>query len=765
MTGSTAAGGAGSGARAVRVFWFGMHKVLVETEFRLLQDMGYEVFRPPYRSPLVDQSASQSRDHGNSTLAADVHRELSSHDFFSNPITPRIGELLNAHFDAIVVTIAPHWLKSALKAFKATVIFRCYGQIEPLSLALAHNGSGRLIEGRDNFHFLPHAQETLDDEEPWLAARATVVPYWLSGDVLTRREAWRQSAATRRPSVALACPNITHAYYGAHFKYLKRYFEERCFRYYGVQLVPNADLNVVGTLPRDEQLGSMAEESGFLYTYRERDVCYLPPIEMMLMGGPVLYLSGSLLDRYGDGTGPGRVVDEAAAGVQAKRLIRGDAALADDIIESQAAVAYRYTPQHGEPTFRRAFERILSPRPAPPAPLPESRPCTTQRVLLIAHLGGYFERDGQYGAIHGIARVMRQFVRALTDRGVAVSVTYAGADRREIHGFYAASCKDPALLETLAMARVAAMPAQALRDRYSYAVVAHYHLFPEANEFPLPLLAYVPDYLPHFFEGRGWFVENPSDIECGRRLCATARRVLTNSAFSERYLPQSRLQVPADRIAVIPLPYLGRAGSQTGAPPPSAVAEELACEPYIFYPTQPHPNKRLDLLVLAWLLVNRHRSAPVRLVLTAGALPSQLLALVDAASMQRYLHLLPAIADETVEWLYSNARCLSFSSELEGNFPTQVLEALRLECPVVCTDNPLIVSELGELARFLQVAPFGDVAAFARRIDHCVDHRPAALKQQRLVSQRILQKFSYEDFGDRVSQLHRFMSSQEKEDD
>ena len=117
--------------------------------------------------------------------------------------------------------------------------------------------------------------------------------------------------------------------------------------------------------------------------------------------------------------------------------------------------------------------------------------------------------------------------------------------------------------------------------------------------------------------------------------------------------------------------------------------------------------------------------------------------------------------DASVEWLYSRARCLAFSSELEGNFPTQVLEALHLDCPVVCTDNPLIVTELGELTLYLQVAPFGDVAEFAQRISFCVDHRDRALRTQRLASRQILNRFSYENFRSNVASLHRRMKSEE----
>jgi glycosyltransferase involved in cell wall biosynthesis len=741
-----------------RIFWLGMHKILVETEFRLLQNMGYEVFRPPYLTSIVDQSVSTSTDFGNATLPEDVRARLSGYNFFYNTIGPEIAALLNEHFDAVVVTINPDWLKTALNAFTGIVIYRCYGQLGLVSASLTHNGCRSLITQRESFHFLPHAPECLDDEFPWLVERATVVPYWLTRDVLEFRGAWWRATQERRASVALTCPNIKNSYYNAHFRYLKRFFEERCFRYYGVQIEPNADPNVVGTLKRDEQLSRLATESGFLYTYRERNVCYLPPIEMMVMGGPVLYFPESLLARYFGERTPGLVRDEAEAIAGAKRLIAGDSGFISEIVASQSAVAYRYMPAFGEAVFRAELDRIL-PLSSPPANVLWAS--SSKRVLVIAHVGGYIRRNGEFASIHGIPRVMRQFVRALNEFKVPVTVTFAGGDRAEILGFYASGCEDPSLVDAIDFADVIGLATHELRAGYEYAVVAHYHFFPEANDLDLPLLAYVPDYLPHFFEGRGWFEEVQSDIDCGRTLVSRARLVLTNSSFSEKYLPGSKLHVAPERIRMFPLPFLGSADTRAERARPSSLPAVLEDDGFIFYPTQPHPHKRLDLLVMAWLLVNQNRSNPIRLVLTTGVIAPRLLELIEAVSMGPWLLLLPELEDASVEWLYSRARCLAFSSELEGNFPTQVLEALHLDCPVVCTDNPLIITELGELALYLQVAPFGDVAEFAQRISYCVDHRDCALRTQRLASRQILQRFSYENFRSNVASLHRRMKSEE----
>src|SRR3954451_21877723 len=115
--------------RNQRLFWLGMHKVLSRTELPRLRQLGYEVFNPPYLSTIYDQSANLEWDKDQpSTLPAEVFDRLSKYNFFYNHIEPEIAELLNTYFDAVVVTILPHWLAPILTTFRKTIIYRTYGQ-------------------------------------------------------------------------------------------------------------------------------------------------------------------------------------------------------------------------------------------------------------------------------------------------------------------------------------------------------------------------------------------------------------------------------------------------------------------------------------------------------------------------------------------------------------------------------------------------------------------------------------------------------------
>jgi len=344
-----------------RIFWLGAHKLLVNTELVRLRELGFEVFNPPYLSHVNDQSADTRWDDSQvTTLPPEVFQRLSRYNFFYNAIDPEIAELLNEHFDAVVVTIVARWAREMLRAYKGPCVFRAYGQTSFLSSDFESIGARRLIEKRENFYFCPHSDETLDGEADWLRARSQVVPYCLSSEVIDWRGRWNETGQ-HNGDILVTAPNIGgNPFHLAHYQFVKEYFYQDHFRLVGVQPVDVDDEQVVGSLHREEQLEMFARASGYLYTYRDPRVCYLPPIEMMIMGGPVAYLSGSLLARYVGKGGPG----EARTVMEAHRLcdaIRaGDSGLIREIVASQVPVGRKYEPAEVWPVFDRVVGGLLS---------------------------------------------------------------------------------------------------------------------------------------------------------------------------------------------------------------------------------------------------------------------------------------------------------------------------------------------------------------------------------------------------------------------
>lgn len=344
----------------MRVFWFGNHKLLITTELPRLRDLGYEVFCP---NNGIQNQEHQSSSNGWSvdqptTLPSNTFLELSKFDFFNRQITQRISKILNENFEIVIVTIDPGWLTEVIRNFRGKVVYRTYGHVVNMSDYLFKIGAMRAIIERDNFWYVPHSQESAVHEHSWLRDRMEMVPYCLGQDSLDNMDRWQPKIA----EIMVSCPNIANPFYREHFKYLKKYFDEKFFRYYGVQTGVYSDNRLVGTMSFPQILQKFRDSKGFLYAYRSPLVCFLPPIEMMVTGGPVVFFQGSLLDQYfADEMAPGRACNESEALELCRRILADDQSLITAILASQIRVRARYLPDYVWPIFDKVFGQILSP--------------------------------------------------------------------------------------------------------------------------------------------------------------------------------------------------------------------------------------------------------------------------------------------------------------------------------------------------------------------------------------------------------------------
>lgn len=346
-----------------RVFWLGMHKVLTQTELPRLRQLGFEVYNPPYLSDIEDQSAVREWAASPTSLPEEVYLKLNATNFFYQPISGEIAEILNEYFDAVIVTINPSWLKHLMNAYKGPVIFRTYGQPSSLSQELIRNGAFISIFDRENFWFCPHSEYTLDIEDDLLLERMQIVPYCLTPDVFLIKDQWAFNASGAK--IGLLCPRVADVpYYIENYGYINRFFSGEDFRIFGAQTVTSEDPRVVGTLERNEFLQQLSKLRGFVYHYTEPTVCYLPPIEFMTIGGPVVFQSGSLLARYFSGrNSPGMAKDVEELALLAKRLWNSEQGFISEVIESQGDVRKLYSPEYVWPRFDDAFCKMLNSKP------------------------------------------------------------------------------------------------------------------------------------------------------------------------------------------------------------------------------------------------------------------------------------------------------------------------------------------------------------------------------------------------------------------
>jgi hypothetical protein len=406
-----------------RIFWLGMHKILVRTELNRLRMLGYEVFNPPYLSHIPDQSAEMNWDEKQeSTLPPSIFSKLKSYNFFYNSIAPEIAQILNEYFDAVLVTIHPDWLNEVLKVFQGKIIFRSYGQIATLSESLFHNGGYKIIANHSDFHFMPHAPEVVESEELWLKELAKPVPYCLTEDIFKYKNTFA-SKPSNSSTIAVSCPNIDSNHYYHHYLFIKKNLPPH-YLMYGAQLRKVHDDQVIGTIPREDLISRFQNSAAYLYFYQEPRVCYLPPIEFMILGGPVIFLKGSLLDRYfGNTPTPARAQNIQEAVDICEKIRSGDNELVQKIVSLQDSIWKRYDPDFVWPKFDAAIHEAMaaekknlsSPFISSFKSLNEQQKAK-KRIFIFHHFPGdcVHGDSGRYFSNDGIPRVTRKMVKALT---------------------------------------------------------------------------------------------------------------------------------------------------------------------------------------------------------------------------------------------------------------------------------------------------------------------------------------------------------------
>lgn len=544
--------------RKKRIFWLGMHVVLTKTELPRLISLGYEVFNPPYLADTIDQSANLNWQMPSSSLPIEVLKKLSSTNFYYAKISDDVAEILNEFFDIVIVTINPGWLNSILSAFKGPIIFRTFGQPYSLSSELINIGAIYKILDRENFWFSPHSSLTIEIEDDWLIDRMKIVPYSLAPDIFNHQDTWRYDEKSK--VIGLLCPRAADIpYYNAHYRHLGHYFPGENFNIFGAQQVNLDDPRIVGTLDRSDYLDRFSKLRGYVYHYEEPYVCYLPPIEFMVIGGPVAFMRGSLLSKYFKVMGensPGEASDINSLVAINKKFESGDLGFIDEVINSQEKIRKLYSPDYVYPIFDKEFKEMIEGRPAhPPVKFIESTKSDTAWVspqnttlLLFHHFGPLIHKHGDsFHCSEGIARVARLMINALLSIENNVLITAYKSDAERVKGFFKTDenlkkcikviCVDEGsnIGDSVEIALNKIIPARVTKLNLYHRVfirgmrkflriyskfltksyielvnknpgirkiiIPHYYLFPEALKIKgKSLYLYLPDYLPHFYK-------------------------------------------------------------------------------------------------------------------------------------------------------------------------------------------------------------------------------------------------------------------------
>jgi hypothetical protein len=345
-----------------RLLWIVNHQALMRAEVPILCALGWEVFIPKlvpppakYRSGAV----SYEFDAG-LTLPGTELAVLNLQDFYQRPWSPTVEAIVNDSFDVLVTSVSRFTLplSEAVWKFEGTVVARVFGLQHPRRYSEwppTHRPDfmAELEAIGDRFLFAQAFPNLAEIEDEPLRGRARTVTQALSPDVYRHEHTWRGS----RTDALFLCPAINDGnYYASIYRGLKESFGDLPHRIFGRQFGAICDPVVLPYMNDHELIELFAEAPVFVYPSCEPRHVHLAVLEAMIVGTPVVYRCGALLDHIAGERLPGACADDAEMRATTARLLAGDRELAARISASQGRILAAFA----DDLARRQWQDLLT---------------------------------------------------------------------------------------------------------------------------------------------------------------------------------------------------------------------------------------------------------------------------------------------------------------------------------------------------------------------------------------------------------------------
>jgi glycosyltransferase involved in cell wall biosynthesis len=351
--------------RARRLIWIVNHRTLLPAEIPIFRELGYEVLIPkivPSHDPAFRSSVVTDEYDVTLSLPADVLEVLNRQDFYEQAWSPRLTELVNEHFDVIVTSISSYVtpLVEAARHFDGRIIARVFGREDPRTYTEFFTGLEladvlpALAAMGDRFVFGQGFDSIAPVEGAELRRRAHTITVPLPRSTYQHADTWRGDAG----NLVLLCPEIaTSPYYREIYDGIERDFGDLPHVIFGRQSEPVDDARVLPYLTEEGLFNLYAAAPAFVYPSAEPRHVHYSPIEAMVVGTPVLYRRGGLIDMLAGARLPGACADTLEMRAKAEQLLAGDGALAGAIRDGQQPIVDAFSVE----TAARQWKGVLLP--------------------------------------------------------------------------------------------------------------------------------------------------------------------------------------------------------------------------------------------------------------------------------------------------------------------------------------------------------------------------------------------------------------------
>jgi hypothetical protein len=348
-----------STAEPRRILWVLNHRRLMPDELGILRSLGFAVFTPrvlPSGTDWRSTAVEENPDREALRLPPETLALLERYRFYERPWTPTLASILNEHFEAVVTALYPAPFISAVRHFRGRVIARAFGREGDANYASwiaawQQPGLEDAIAALGSRYVFGQAYPVLAEvERPPHARRAVTLPLPAPGWVAPAAGSWTGEGR----DLLFLCPLIGASdYYEAVYRRIKQVAGDIPHRIFGHQTAPVHDPAVLPPTDDAALLSLYASTAAFVYPAVEPRHLHYSPLEAMMVGAPVLYLRGALLDRMAGEALPGACAGLDEMRAKAAALARGDTALSAAIRAGQPSLLARFAPDAARAAWRR----------------------------------------------------------------------------------------------------------------------------------------------------------------------------------------------------------------------------------------------------------------------------------------------------------------------------------------------------------------------------------------------------------------------------
>jgi hypothetical protein len=333
-----------------RLLWIVNHQTLMAAEVPILRSLGWEVFVPKVTPADPSyRSAGHSHEYDEALgLEEGALGVLNLQNFYQHPWSPTVESIINDNFDVAVTTISAYTmpLSEAARKFTGTVVARVFGREHPERYSEWPETTRRpallseLSAIGDRFVFAQSYDNLAEIEDEPFRSRAHTVTVPLPPSIYERAGDWRGDGT----DAIFLCPAINDTgYYAGVYREIKSLFGDLPHRIFGRQFGTVTDPAVLPFLTDADLFDLYAAAPVFVYPSAEPRHLHYSPIEAMVVGTPVVYRRGSLLDRIAGERLPGACADDAELRELTERLLAGDRDLAERIRAAQGPIVEAFS--------------------------------------------------------------------------------------------------------------------------------------------------------------------------------------------------------------------------------------------------------------------------------------------------------------------------------------------------------------------------------------------------------------------------------------